>query len=585
MGRLSAFLALALAASVVAAACGGDTEVVEKIVEVPVVEEVVREVEVEKVVEVEKEVVREVEVERVVEVEVEVERILIATPTPPPVTSGPQFGGTLRIVSQASIPSLDPAFSGAYVSVAVGSHMFEAPLGWDLNLSDQPRMADRWELSNDNLTWTFTLRSGMKFHDGQPVTAKDVVTSMGRYLNGGHSTATLMRDFTDNENQFTVIDDLTFTVNLLEPYGAVPVGIARPFGSVYVMPDSVIHDTPATAGAPDWVGSGPYEFVEWRQGDRVTLQRFEDYVARTEPNSLYAGEQTAYIDTLTWLEVPSEETKIAGLETGEWDIVDGAGLDFFERTDENPDLVVPVYKPGHRSDFRPWAGFPPFDDLLARRALQVGIDIEAAMFSLGGRELWDLCPAVFYCGTPLETDVGADQYYNVNDKELARELVAQSSYNGETVVLLNPNDYATITPVGLVIKKEIESLGFNVEQPALDWATVIGTFGEERSTTYAGLTAWASHWCCGEPLSDFYLDGDGWFTAKIPELKRLRVEYAQASTQTEQFRIAEELQLEAYKNVVVVYLGTWYAIFPHTKKLQNFQVKAFPYFANVWLQP
>ncbi len=583
MKRLLIVLAGALAASIAAAACaGGGTEVVEKIVEVPVVEEVVKEVEVERVVEVEKEVVKEVEVERVVEVEVE--KLLVATPTPPPVTGGPQFGGTLRIVSQASIASLDPAFDGSYVAIAVGSHLFESPLGWNLSLEDQPRMANSWDISSDGLTWTFHLRPGMLFHNGEPVTAQDVVTSFGRYLNGAHAAATLMKEFTDNENQFTVIDDLTFTVNLLQPYGAIATSIARPWASMYAMPHSVIHDTSFTAPAPEWVGSGPYEFEDWRQGDRVTLRRFEDYVGRDEASSLYAGKQVAYIDQLIWLEVPSEETKIAGLETGEWDIVDGAGLDFFQRTDQNPDLVVPVYKPGHRSDFRPWAGFPPFDDLLARRALQVGIDIEATMFALGGRELWDLCPAVFYCGTPLETSIGADQYYNVNDKELARELVAQSSYDGETVVLLNPNDYATITPVGIVIKKEIEAIGFNVEQPALDWATVLGTFGEERSETYAGLSGWASHWCCGEPLSDFYLDGDGWFLAQVPELKRLRIEYAQATDQKERFEIVEQLQLEAYKNVVIVYLGTWYAIFPHTSDLKNFEVKAFPYYANVWLE-
>lgn len=581
MKRHLSVLVGTLFVSIAAAAClGGGTEVVEKIVEVPVEKEVIKEVEVIREVEVETEVIKEVEVETVVEVE----KLLIATPTPPPVTGGPVFGGTLRIVAQASINSLDPAHDGAYVAVAVGSHMFEGPLGWDINLADGPRMADEWRISDDGLTWTFTLRPGMVFHNGEPVTARDVVTSFGRYLNGAHSTASLMKEFTDNENQFTVIDDLSFNVNLVEPYGAVAAGIARPFGSVYVMPHSIIHSTAHTAPTPKYVGSGAYEFEDWRQGDRVTLKRFEDYVARGETNSLYTGEQTAYIDTLVWLEIPDEETKIAGLETGEWDIVDGAGLDFFNRLNEDPKFVVPVYKPGHRSDFRPWAGFPPFDDLLARRALQVGMDIEATMFALGGRELWDLCPAVFYCGTPLETNAGADQYYNVNDKELARELIAQSSYDGETVVLLNPSDYATITPVGIVVKQEIEGMGFNVEQPALDWATVISTFGEERSTKYAGLTAWASHWCCGEPLSDFYLDGDGWFTAKIPELKRLRIEYAQATDQAERFAIAEQLQLEAYKNVVIVYLGTWYAIFPHTTELKNFQVKAFPYYANVWLE-
>ena len=131
-------------AALVAAACAGETEVVERIVEVPVVEEVVKEVEVEKIVEVETEKIVEVETERIVEVETE--RVVIATPTTPP-AGEPVFGGELRTVSQASVASLDSVWTEAYVTIAVASHIFETPLGWNSRIEEQPRMAASWRLA------------------------------------------------------------------------------------------------------------------------------------------------------------------------------------------------------------------------------------------------------------------------------------------------------------------------------------------------------------------------------------------------------------------------------------------------------
>ena len=131
MKRFAIPLVLSAVLALVAAACAGETEVVEKIVEVPVVEEKIVEVEVEKVVEVETEKIVEVEVERVIEVETE--KILVATPTPDVGVTGPQFGGDLRIVSQGSISTLDPVFSLFYVVAAVGNQIFEGLYGWDGN--------------------------------------------------------------------------------------------------------------------------------------------------------------------------------------------------------------------------------------------------------------------------------------------------------------------------------------------------------------------------------------------------------------------------------------------------------------------
>ena len=492
-----------------------------------------------------------------------------------------RFGGTLRVVSQASIPSLDVAFSGAYVTTAVSSHIYETLFGWDNNIQDQPVMVDSWESSDDSLSWTFNLRDGMVFHDGAPVTADDVRSTYERWLPSWCSLASLMREF-QGDDSFVVNDDLSFTINLTEPTGSVVMSVAKPYCSPRIMPSRIDDGVEATTAVEEWVGSGPYQFVRWAQGDRVILERFDGYQSRTDPASLYTGEVKAYIDEIVWLEIPDEETKLAGLETGEWDVVDGAGLDFYARVSDNADLTVPLYKPGHRTNLLIPAN-APFDETNTRLAFQTGIDVANVMASLGPSELWTLCPAIFFCGTRWETDAGADEFYNLNDKAAARTMLADSGYDGETLVLLNPTDYSTITPTGFVVKSEMEALGFNVEMPGLDWATVVTRFGNPES--FAVATSWDVHWNSTSPLEHEAIGSNfPVFPPPVPRLHELRKQFAQAITEPDKLRLVDELQVEFYRNVPALYLGVFYSIYPATSALKNFEVKAFPYYANSWLE-
>ncbi|MBM3947720.1 MAG: hypothetical protein FJ312_00475 [SAR202 cluster bacterium] len=545
------------------AACGGK--------EVIVTKEVVEQVTVVKEVTVEKELLATVVVEQT--------KIAIATPTPPPAGQA-RFGGTLRIVSQASIPTLDPIIGGAYVTGAVSSHIYETPFGWDAKFTDQPRMVDSWSVSDDGLAWTFTLRTGLTFHDGSLVTADDVGTTFTRWLESWYSIAGLMRDFTA-EDPFTVVNENTFSIKLKQPTGALVMALAKPYGSPHIMPSRIDGGKSSAEPVEEWVGSGPYKFVRWDQGDKVVLERFDGYVSRAEPSSLYTGRVYAYLDELVWLEISDEETKIAGLETGEWDVVDGAGLDMYNRLRDNPGLAVPLYKPGHRSNLFLIPGQPPFNDVNARLAMQTGMDVAAVMASLGPRDLWTLCPAIYYCGTRWETEAGADGYYNANDKDRARQLLSQSGYAGETMILLNPTDYSTITPTGFVVRQEMEDMGFTVEMPALDWATVVTKFGNPDSFNVA--TSWDVHWNSTSPLEHETLADLPLFFF-VERLQALRKQFAQATTEEEKLRLVDEIQAEFYKNVPALYLGIFYSIYPATAALKDFEVKAFPFYANSWLE-
>ena len=536
-----------------------------------------------------------VEVERtlVVEKTVVVEKVLIATPTVPPVVGGPVFGGTLRVVSQASIPTLDSVHNFATTAIAVAQHLYETLYGWDSDIVPRPRMADSFTLSSDGRTYTFTLRDGLLWHDGNPVVSEDVTTSLDRWLGGASAAAGMMREFVADDT-FRILDGRNFELRLKEPFGAVIDAVAPAEFAPLMMPKR-LSLTPASEAVEEWIGSGPYKFKSWNPGDRVILERFEEYVPRGETADHMVGASVAYLDQLIWLEIPDEETKIAGLETGEWDLVDGAGLDFYDRLSRNRGLTIPVYKPGHRSN-APLNGFvapfgnaeseaPPgerFTDsaLKARLAAQAGIDIEEIQSSLGPNNLWITCPAIHYCGTPLETDFGSE-LYNENDKAKAKRLLAESDYDGETIVLLNPTDYATITPVGIVLRSELEKIGFVIEMPALDWATIVPKFSTDEWQVFA---SWSVHSCCGNPVSDEMTAGEGHVYPKVPKIAELRLKWATETDPEERMRIVEQIQKLAYENVVALYLGVFFSTYPHTSALKNFEVKAIPFYANTWLE-
>ena len=296
-------LAIAAALGAVFAACSSEPEVVEvKVVETV---EVVKEV--------------AVETEKVVEVEVEkvVERVVVATPTTPP-AGEPVFGGELRTVSQASVASLDSVWTEAYVTIAVASHIFETPLGWNSRIEEQPRMAESWELSDDKLTYTFHLRDGLMFHNGDAVEAGDMVASISRWLGGISAQAGLLREFIDEDNPLTVVDADTFTVNLTEAYGLVTAAFSKAWSTPVILPEEISGTKASfeTYETTELIGSGAYKFADWRQGDRIVLEKFAEYVPADGAPDLYSGGTVGYLDRIIWLEVPDEETQGRGPRDG-----------------------------------------------------------------------------------------------------------------------------------------------------------------------------------------------------------------------------------------------------------------------------
>ncbi len=462
-----------------------ETVLVEKQVEgktVTVVETVVVEKQVtrtEKVVEtvvVEKVVEKEVEKEVIVKEEVikEVEKVVVATPSlfealKIAAAEDGRRGGTLRVVSQASIGNIDPISSSAWVAWAVATQIYDVPFAADGSFLPQLQMLEDWSISDDGLVWSFTIRDGLMWHDGDPVTAEDFQATLERafdsYYTGWQELG--------SRAEVGVVDDKTWTLNFEAPFGLVLDSLSFNTEGFPIQKKSVIEDTPAERGGgvlQEHIGSGPYQFTSWDVGNKLILERFDDYAPRSEAPSGHAGAKYAFVDSIEFLEIPDVQTRLSLLETREVDFIDTAPLDFFEIMRDNPEINVytdpigrwPVMVINHRG---------PFMDVKVRKALQAAIPNEAIMAAYGPPGLRGLCPAVFLCGLRWDTRVG-EENYNQGDVEKAKALLAESGYAGETIRAMTPADQPTIHPILTVAEENLRAAGFNLDLQVVDWATL-----------------------------------------------------------------------------------------------------------------
>src|SRR5215813_7025236 len=201
---------------------------------------------------------------------------------------------TLKVVMHSDLKILDPVWTTAYIVRNHGYMVYDTLFATDANGEIKPQMVGKYEVSSDQLTHTFTLRDGLLWHDGQPVTSEDCVASIKRWADKDATGQKLMSFVAG----FEIKDDKTFVIKLKEPTGLVLLGLGKPSSVVpFMMPKRVAETDPNTQ-ISDFTGSGPFVFKkdEWKPGDKTVYVKFDKYMPRSEPASGLAGGKVVKVD-------------------------------------------------------------------------------------------------------------------------------------------------------------------------------------------------------------------------------------------------------------------------------------------------
>src|SRR5947199_358017 len=271
------------------------------------------------------------------------------------------------------------------------------------------QMVESEETSSDGLSWTFKLRSGLKFHDGAPVLAKDVVASLTRW--SARDPMGLMLKAIQQE--LTAVDDRTFKWVLKKPYPKMLLALAKNSTPMaFIMPERLAKTDPFKQ-IDEYVGSGPMKFAkdEWVPGAKSVFERFADYQPRQEKASWLAGGKNMLVDRIEWVVMPDPATASAALQNGEVDWWENPISDLVPLLKKNRNISVDIADPlGNIGAFRMNHLYPPFNDVKVRRAVLIALDQEEDMRALVGDDnaLWTPLPGYFTPGTRLSTEAGGE---------------------------------------------------------------------------------------------------------------------------------------------------------------------------------
>ncbi len=312
---------------------------------------------------------------------------------------------TLRFVPQANLANFDPIWGTQYVVRNAAAMVWDTLYGIDATLQPQRQMVESEEVSDDGLIWTFRLRPGLKFHDGEPVLSKDVVASLTRW--SARDPMGLMLKALQNE--LTAVDDRTFKWALKQPYPKMLLALGKNNSPcAFIMPEHIAQTDPFKQ-IGDYVGSGPMKFAkgEWVPGAKAVFEKFADYKPRQEKASWLAGGKQMLVDRIEWVVIPDPATAAAALQNGEVDWWESPIPDLAPVLKKNPNINVDIADPlGNIGSFRMNHLFPPFNNVKARRAVLMAMNQEDYMRALVGDDnsLWKTLPGFFTPNTPLYTE-------------------------------------------------------------------------------------------------------------------------------------------------------------------------------------
>ncbi len=354
----------------------------------------------------------------------------------------PVKGGTLTAALTGNPSSMDPAAAGIYTSLQVIDNIFSKLITMDEKGKFIPELATKWT-QNSPTTYTFDLRSGVKFHNGEAFTADDVKYTFERIL--APATASTYATLYSSLKSVEVVSPTQVVFHLSEPFAPFLTNVAQ---NGEIMNKKAVESSDPTRNP---VGTGPFMFVEWVQSDHITLKKNPDYFMKSQP----------YVDKIEFRFLDVNKSRIEALQSGQLDWVDAVPLNELKALASNPQYNYVTSKVAGIPDFIAFnCSKAPFDNKALRQAIAAAIDrkeiLDIAYFGAGEEGVMEVpSGSPWFGGTP--------PYKSGPDLKVAKQKMKEAGYEkGLDVTFLSLPQYPELEKTGVVLKAQLAKIGINV---------------------------------------------------------------------------------------------------------------------------
>jgi peptide/nickel transport system substrate-binding protein len=474
----------------------------------------------------------------------------------------PVAGGTLNVGLHIPLSTLDWQSTVSHPLPHVMGHVFEGLYGFGKDFNAAPELAEGVEATPDGLKWTFTLRQGVKFHNGDTMDSDDVKASLERWKTvgpKGSGLAALTSIDTPDAN--------TLVLNFSEPMGRfLLLMMGSDENKFVVMPREVAEASTTPGQLTEVIGTGPYRFVEYAEDQYVKLAKFTDYVARDDAPNYQAGRKVANADEIIFWIVTESTTRVAGLESGEYDIITEVPDTEFQRLSASSDVDAIKNGPGVLMYMMFNHKKGPTSNLAIRKAIQSLIDPgEIASVAVSDPAFALTNPSIYAPESAYNTDAGSDLYKS-GDVEAAKAYLAEAGYNGEpiSIQVISGNDLQE--KVAIVLVEQASRAGLNLQIASYDLNTWVA---RRRDPDALNIYTSGGYWV--DP-SLWHPEFNGTFPSPevgfiSDETEAIFSKLAASTEFEERKKLAEDLQRAFYAQVAMCNLGYTYRLVAKSKKV------------------
>ena len=457
----------------------------------------------------------------------------------------------LNIALTAAPPNMDPHLSVAAVTGQIAMNVFETLVAFDSNYEIHPSLAESIDISEDGTTYTFPLRD-VTFHDGEKLKSDDVIASLQRWGKLSPIGRSVMADVTLESP-----DENTVVINLERPSNTILFDLAYPTSqAAYIMPKKII-DQFGDDVITEYIGTGPYQFTEWKPDQYIQVSKYNDYKNPSGEGNGLAGAKKISKDELFFRFAQDTSTRLNGLKSGQYDVAQSLPTDQYESLKGNSDVTTTIVKPA----LYPVMVFDNvegiFTNSTARHAVLAALDMDEIMLGSGGHEDFNrVDPGLIMQEQSLWYSDAGKENYNQKDPEKAKKLLKEAGYDGEPITIITTQDYDYMYNAALVIQNQLTEIGMKVNLEVYDWPTLLA-----KRSDRASWDAYVSSLpMVAQPTQSLFLDSrNGHPTSyNSDEMDALLNKIRYAPTHEEALAVWDEAQELYWNDIPLIKLGDYF---------------------------